>query len=71
MLSVEDSMYIIDSAPTVDAVPADAVKRLRETQKRYFKTRDPELLRESKQLEKELDALIENMDTVTVQGRLF
>lgn len=35
-----------------------AVKAMRDAQKEYFRTRDKELLRKSKALEKKVDALI-------------
>ena len=37
------------------------VKELRDTQKRYFKTRSVGTLKESKEMEKELDALNEKL----------
>ena len=43
------------------------VSRLREAQKRYFKTRASIDLQSSKQLEKELDAEIERVNTIIQQ----
>lgn len=43
------------------------VSRLREAQKRYFKTRSSIDLQSSKQLEKELDAEIERVNTIIQQ----
>lgn len=43
------------------------VSRLREAQKRYFKTRAPIDLQSSKQLEKEVDAEIERVNTIIQQ----
>lgn len=43
------------------------VSRLREAQKRYFKTRLSIDLQSSKQLEKELDAEIERVNTIIQQ----
>lgn len=43
------------------------VSRLREAQKRYFKTRSSADLQSSKQLEKELDAEIERVNTIIQQ----
>ena len=60
---------LIIQAPTVDAVPVYMVKRMRDAQKRYFRTRDAEALQESKWCEREIDKLIS--DDGAVQGRLF
>lgn len=38
------------------------VKEMRETQKRYFKTRNAEVLAESKRLEREVDKKIEEAE---------
>lgn len=43
------------------------VSRLREAQKRYFKTRSSADLQSSKQLEKEVDAEIERVNTIIQQ----
>lgn len=43
------------------------VSRLREAQKRYFKTRSSIDLQSSKQLEKEIDAEIERVNTIIQQ----
>ena len=59
----------IKKLPTVDAVPVYMVKRMRDAQKRYFRTRDAEALQESKWCEREIDKLIS--DDGAVQGRLF
>lgn len=59
----------IDDAPTVAAIPVLMVKRMRDAQKRYFRTRDADALQESKWCEKEIDRLIS--DNGTVQSRLF
>lgn len=64
-----DDVYIsekeVQDAPTVDAVPREehdrlvnTVKAMRESQKKYFKTRRMDALTESKQLENDVDALI-------------
>lgn len=55
--------------PRVDAVPVYMVKRMRDAQKRYFRTRDNGALQESKWCEREIDKLIS--DDGAVQGRLF
>ena len=62
-------VQLCDAMPTVDAVPAHMVKRMRDAQKRYFKTRDVNALNESKMCEKEIDRLIS--DNGAVQSRLF
>lgn len=47
----------IRNAPAAEAIPAETVRRMRDAQKQYFRTRDLADLRESKQLEKEIDEL--------------
>lgn len=40
-----------------------AVKKMRKAQKEYFATRDREVLKKSKALENEVDALINQLET--------
>ena len=54
---------------------ADKVSAMREAQKEYFKYRSKETLQRSKQLEKEVDDILENrkkrIESTVQQGTLF
>lgn len=54
---------------------ADKVSQMREAQKEYFKYRTKEALQRSKQLEKEIDDILENrkkrIENTVQQGTLF
>ena len=54
---------------------ADKVSAMREAQKEYFKYRSKETLQRSKQLEKEVDDILENrkkrIENTVQQGTLF
>ena len=54
---------------------ADKVFQMREAQKKYFKTRSREALQLSKQLEEEIDNILENRKNrnrnIVQQGELF
>lgn len=54
---------------------ADKVSAMREAQKKYFKYRSKETLQRSKQLEKEVDEILENrkkrIENTVQQGTLF
>ena len=54
---------------------ADKVSAMREAQKEYFKYRSKETLQRSKQLEKEVDEILENrkkrIENTVQQGTLF
>jgi hypothetical protein len=52
---------------------ATKVKELREEQKKYFKTKDPVILIKCKQLEKQVDTVVESVLSfqVPVTGNLF
>ena len=58
-----------DEIQDVPAIPVYMVKRMRDAQRRYFRTRDNGALQESKMCEKEIDKLI--ADNGAVQSRLF
>lgn len=45
----------------------EKVKRMREAQKDYFKTRSTRYLNESKRLEKEIDDEIKRVDTIIAE----
>ena len=49
----------------------ELVKQMRETQKLYFKTRDANVLNESRRLEKEVDKAIKEHDEDKFGGKLF
>lgn len=46
----------------------DLVSSMRKTQKEYFATRDPAALKRSKQLEHEVDAEIDRVETILKTG---